>query len=539
MLLNFGCKAFNWPEEETAGTAGKSANQPVFAVSGINPADGTISVSATTSLTITFALAANTGTLSYNVSTAACATNSFQLSADNFVTCIGMAAPVWNGSQDVLTMTPLAALALNTQYKVRLTTALTGANGQALSSVYTSAGFTTVGAATLNITATNPSDAATNIGLNPAIIVTFNAQMNTGTITTNASYGPCTGTVQLSPDNFVNCVGLTAPSWSGPFSQVSFTLAAALNPGAFYKYKITTGVAGTGGEILSSAVTTPTGFATTINAPLSVQSFSGNAQNIIFWQAVSGATGYNIYFSTTPGVTVGGGTLVGSVTSPFTHTGRTNGQPYYYIVTGVNGAIIGQPSVEVSATPTPFKTIFVTSTSYSGNLGGLTGADANCATRAAAGSLPGVYKAYMSDSVNDAACRVLGLSGKLVANCGLPYSLDLTGRGPYQNRNAQLVNVNLDSLVYGKAPTTTTCAGGGPSLVNAVGYDELAAGVGAVAVLTGTQCGADDGNNCSDWTDGVLGNGRSGVANSNTSTWSTNPSLLGCLTGGRIYCVEK
>lgn len=543
LLCLFQCRGFDWPPTQRADANSQNpsapAAPPAFSISGLNPADGAISVPATASITVNFSLTVNTGTLTYDTATAACGSSRLQLSPDNFVNCIGMGSPSWNATQDSLTITPLAALLPNTTYRVRISTGLSATTGQVLSATYTSAGFTTVGPATLAITATNPSDAATNIGLTPSVIITFNGQMNTGTISANAAFGPCSGTVQLSPDNFVNCVGLISPSWSGPASQVTFALASALTPGTFYRFKITTGVAGTGGEVLAADVTTPTGFATTINSPLAVQAFGSSAQNIIFWQNVSGAASYNIYFGLTAGVTVGTGTLISGVTSPYVHTGRTNGTTYYYIVAGVNGAIVGQPSPEVTATALAFRTVFVTSASYTGNLGGLAGADSYCAGRATAAGLTGTYKAYLSDAADDAACRVLGLSGKLAANCGLPYPIDLTGIGPYQNRIAQVVNVSLDSLIYGKAPTTATCAGGGPSLLNAIAYDEIAASVGPAVVLTGTQCGADDGNNCSNWTDGLLGNGRSGIADSTSATWATNSTLAGCLAGGRLYCVQR
>lgn len=42
------------------------------------------------------------------------------------------------------------------------------------------------------------------------------------------------------------------------------------------------------------------------------------------------------------------------------------------------------------------KIVFVTSTTYNGNLGGVAGANSKCMTRAAAASLPGVYKAWVS-----------------------------------------------------------------------------------------------------------------------------------------------
>src|ERR1035437_6929982 len=88
------------------------------------------------------------------------------------------------------------------------------------------------------------------------------------------------------------------------------------------------------------------------SAPTGVTATTGNGQVTISWNAVSGATSYNIYWSTTSGVTkTNGNKITNILKSTYTHTGRTNGTPYYYVVAaesfwGVSGA-----SVQVSGTP--------------------------------------------------------------------------------------------------------------------------------------------------------------------------------------------
>jgi hypothetical protein len=52
------------------------------------------------------------------------------------------------------------------------------------------------------------------------------------------------------------------------------------------------------------------------------------------------------------------------------------------------------------------KTVFVTSTLYTGNLGGLAGADAKCQERARVGGLSGEFKAWLSDSAISSASRL-------------------------------------------------------------------------------------------------------------------------------------
>jgi hypothetical protein len=60
-----------------------------------------------------------------------------------------------------------------------------------------------------------------------------------------------------------------------------------------------------------------------------------------------------------------------------------------------------RPSIDAGSN----KLVFVTSRVYSANLGGLSGADAKCQAHAEAAGLPGVYKAWLSDSTTFAADR--------------------------------------------------------------------------------------------------------------------------------------
>ena len=87
------------------------------------------------------------------------------------------------------------------------------------------------------------------------------------------------------------------------------------------------------------------------SAPSNLSTTSGNTQAIISWSPVAGATSYNIYWSTTSGVTKIIGTKITGATSPYSHTGLTNGTPYYYVVTAVNSSGESMESAQVSVTP--------------------------------------------------------------------------------------------------------------------------------------------------------------------------------------------
>lgn len=88
-------------------------------------------------------------------------------------------------------------------------------------------------------------------------------------------------------------------------------------------------------------------------APTGVTATGSTDQVTVSWSAVTGATSYNIYWSTTSGVTTATGTRIAGVTSPFVHTGRTASTTYFYIVTAVNSAGESGASIQVTATTNP------------------------------------------------------------------------------------------------------------------------------------------------------------------------------------------
>ena len=88
-----------------------------------------------------------------------------------------------------------------------------------------------------------------------------------------------------------------------------------------------------------------------LKAPGDIKATAGNAQVSVSWTPAAGAMGYNLYWGTASGVTPTTGTKVLGVTSPYAHTGLTNGKTYYYIVTALSGSAESSASGEASATP--------------------------------------------------------------------------------------------------------------------------------------------------------------------------------------------
>lgn len=134
---------------------------------------------------------------------------------------------------------------------------------------------------------------------------------------------------------------------SSPFVHTGRTASTAY----FY---IVTAVNSAGESSASSQVSATTNAPPVAvpGAPTGVVAVGGTKQVTVSWNAVSGATSYNLYWSTTPGVTVATGTKIAGVASPFAHTGRADGTAYFYVVTAVNGAGESIASAQVTATTT-------------------------------------------------------------------------------------------------------------------------------------------------------------------------------------------
>jgi hypothetical protein len=168
--------------------------------------------------------------------------------------------------------------------------------------------------------------------------------------------------------------------------------------------------------------------------------------------------------------------------------------------------------------------VFVTSTSSTGDLGGLAGADASCQKLAGSAGLPGTYKAWLSDSTTDAATRLTHgnayalVDGTLVASSWaqltsgvLMYPIDLDERGSAVASNEVWTDTNEDgTAAY--------------DLDNAI-------------------------EDCSDWTNGTTATSEpaptselafGGLASSADANWTVlDDGNYGCGTQGRLYCFQQ
>ena len=157
----------------------------------------------------------------------------------------------------------------------------------------------------------------------------------------------------------------------------------------------------------------------------------------------------------------------------------------------------------------------MTSTTYTGNLGGLAGADAKCQSAADDAGLGGTFKAWMSDSTTSAAARLSHSPFRYMRTDGL------------------VVADSWDDLIDN--PTNSP-------LHNPIGADENGSVVPNNVVWTGTTFSGNTipGDlDCADWTDGTNAvSGRTGRANRVDLGW-TSFATTGCDNTGRLYCLEQ
>ena len=109
----------------------------------------------------------------------------------------------------------------------------------------------------------SPTDNQGGVSISDNISVTFSVAMDNSSVTTNSSNTSCSGSLELSSDNFSNCIQMSS-SPSSSNSEKTFTIDPSdnLSRGTTYKTRVTTGVKDSAGNTLGSQYETSSGFTT-------------------------------------------------------------------------------------------------------------------------------------------------------------------------------------------------------------------------------------------------------------------------------------
>ena len=113
------------------------------------------------------------------------------------------------------------------------------------------------------VSSISPADNQSEISIGSIISVTFSESIDNSSVTANTSNTTCSGSMQLSSNNFSSCTQMSStPSASNTNTTFSVTPSDNLSSETSYKTRITTGVKDLAGNALGSTYTTSNGFTT-------------------------------------------------------------------------------------------------------------------------------------------------------------------------------------------------------------------------------------------------------------------------------------
>ncbi len=120
-----------------------------------------------------------------------------------------------------------------------------------------------VDATTPYVISTSPENSATSVSENDNISITFSEEVDNSSVTTNSSGTGCTGTFQVSSDNFSTCIQMSSSPLSSN-SGLTFSVdpSSSLFFSTTYKIKVTTEVEDINGNNMTSDNLTADGFTT-------------------------------------------------------------------------------------------------------------------------------------------------------------------------------------------------------------------------------------------------------------------------------------
>jgi len=150
---------------------------------------------------------------------------------------------------------------------------------------------------------------------------------------------------------YSSSMGVTRESFSNVKGILSTSqTVTSLNNGTTYYFVVT--AMSPGGESVESNQLIIAPVQAAPAAPTNVLAVSGNASATVSWTPVSGASSYNIYYSTSQSVSKTNGTKITGASNPRTVTGLSNNTPYWFVVSAVStGGESADSSPAVFAVP--------------------------------------------------------------------------------------------------------------------------------------------------------------------------------------------
>lgn len=298
--------------------------------------------------------------------------------------------------------------------------------------------------------------------------------------------------------------GVTTTNGTRISAATNGYVQTGLAAGATYYY-VVTALNSAGESVASAQVSATTNPAppvpTVPSAPTGVSAAGGTRQATISWPAVTGATSYNLYWSTRSGVTTASGTKIAGATSPAVQTGLSDSTIYYYIVTAVNGVGESAASVQVAATtlaPVPAPTAPAAPTGVSAT-GGANQATVSWTAVSGASSY-NIYWSTASGVTTTSGTKIAGVSSPFVQtslSAGATYYYIVTavnGVGESVASAQASATTNPPPPAVPAAPTGVSATGGAnqvsvswPAVSGATSYNLYWSSTSGVTTATGTK----------------------------------------------------
>ncbi len=222
-----------------------------------------------------------------------------------------------------------------------------------------------LGDVTFAILVVTPASSTSDVAVNSNVEMEFNRQVDPNTVTVQDSDGDCSGSIQLSPDNFASCVGMSVDLSRNP--RLLFQPLADLASNTTYRLRITAAVSSIDGQPLGAQTvlefTTAAPADTTAPADVTVAGSAPQANGDIDvnWTNPTDSDFAGVRVLRVLGAVCttdpndGAATVVyNSGGTSFTDTGLTHGQQYCYTIfaydTAGNFAPGAGPGAQTTAT---------------------------------------------------------------------------------------------------------------------------------------------------------------------------------------------
>lgn len=175
----------------------------------------------------------------------------------------------------------------------------------------------------------------------PATPKALAAKAGTGlnTVTWQATEGATSYNLYWSTSNNITKTSNKLAAVTSPYQHTG------LSGGTSYYYAIAAVTGGVEGRLSASVMAQPL-----LAAPTTLTAAGENGSNLLDWTPVTGATSYNIYWSTNAGVSKNSTTIT-AIQRPYRHKGLSNGTNYYYAVTAIASSVESELSSEVNSQP--------------------------------------------------------------------------------------------------------------------------------------------------------------------------------------------